>query len=329
MALLPLLTLFVGLITLIFGSELLVRSASRLARAAGVSSFVVGLTVVAFGTSAPELGGSIRAALEGNGGLAIGNIIGSNITNICLILGFTAIVCPIPVRLRVVRAEVLQMVAATVCVMLAMIGPVVPRPVGAAFVLALLVFLVRAYVKGKRVDEQAAERRRVAEELAEEVTAGVRPPLVLNVLLIVVGIGLLVYGSSMLVSGATSLAQQLGVSDTVIGLTLVAFGTSVPELALSVVAALRREPDIAIGNILGSNVFNILCVFGFTAMVSPDPLVVPEGMWTRDLWVLLGVSLACLPIMFTGGRISRIEGMLLLGLYIGYVGALYALRGGV
>ena len=328
MALLPILTLFVGLITLIFGSELLVRGATRLAKSAGVSSFVVGLTVVAFGTSAPELGGSIRAALDGNGGLAIGNIVGSNITNICLILGFTAIVCPIPVRLRVVRSEVLQMIAATVLVMLAMIGPVVPRPVGAAFVVALLVFLLRAYVKGRRVDEQSAERRRVAEELVAEVSAGVRPPLILNVVLVIVGIGLLIYGSGMLVSGATSLAEQLGVSDAVIGLTLVAFGTSVPELALSIVAALRREPDIAIGNILGSNVFNILCVFGLTALVSPDPMVVPDGMWTRDLWVMLGSSLACLPIMFTGGRISRLEGVLLLGLYVGYVGALYAMRGG-
>ncbi len=322
----PILWLVVGLITLIFGSELLVRGASRLARSAGVSSFVVGLTVVAFGTSAPELGGSLGAALNDNGGLAIGNIVGSNIANICLILGVAALICPIPVRLSLVRREVVQMIAVTVLAMLIMIPTEIPRWGGAVLFLGLIAFIVRTYINGKRDPEQAKEMQRAAEELSEEVDSGLKPSIVLNIVFVIVGIGLLVFGADKLVAGATSLAEMLSVPDSVIGLTLVALGTSVPELSLSVVAALRKEPDIAIGNVLGSNIFNILCVLGVTTLVSPHPLVVPEGMWGLDIWVMLGASLACIPIMFIGGRIGRIEGALLLGLYVVYVGALYALR---
>ena len=324
----PIVWLVLGLVTLIFGSELLVRGASKLARAAGVSSFVVGLTVVAFGTSAPELGGSLGAALNDNGGLAIGNIVGSNIANICLILGVAALICPIPVRTSLVRREVIQMIAVTVVAMLLMIPASMPRWGGALLVAGLGAFLVRTYINGKRDPEQAKELERAATELSEEVESGVKTPIVLNVVFVILGIGLLVFGAEKLVAGATSLAQMLEVPDAVIGLSLVALGTSVPELSLSVVAALRKEPDIAIGNVLGSNIFNVLCVMGLTTLVSPHPMVVPEGMWTLDAWVMLGAALACIPLMFLGGRITRIEGALLLGLYVVYMGALYVLRRG-
>lgn len=324
----PIVWLIVGLITLIFGSELLVRGASKLARSAGVSSFVVGLTVVAFGTSAPELGGSLGAALNDNGGLAIGNVVGSNIANICLILGVAALICPIPVRTSLVRREVIQMIAVTVAAMLIMIPAQMPRWGGALLVVGLVVFIVRTYKNGKRDPEQARELERAAGALDDEVEAGVKAPIVLNVIFVILGIGLLVFGADKLVAGATSLAQMLKVPDAVIGLSLVALGTSIPELSLSVVAAIRKEPDIAIGNVLGSNIFNVLCVMGLTTLVSPHPMIVPEGMWTLDAWVMLGAALACVPLMFIGGRITRIEGALLLGLYVVYMGALYALRRG-
>lgn len=328
MALMPIVWLVVGLVTLIFGAELLVRGASRLAAAAGVSSFVVGLTVVAFGTSAPELGASLGAAFNDNGGLAVGNVIGSNIANICLILGVAALICPIPVRLSLVRREVIQMIAVTVIAMLMMTGTVIPRWCGAVLVAGLFAFVARTYINGKRNPEQAGEMQRAAAELAEEVSTEVKTPIVLNIVLAILGIGLLVFGADKLVGGATSVAQMLRVPDAVIGLTLVALGTSIPELSLSVVAALRKEPDIAIGNVLGSNIFNILCVLGLTTLVSPHPIAVPDGFWSLDAWVLLGAALACVPVMFLGGRITRVEGALLLGLYIVYVGALYALRRG-
>ncbi|GAB5497098.1 MAG: calcium/sodium antiporter [Phycisphaerales bacterium] len=324
---LPIFQLVAGLVALIFGAELLVRGASRLALSAGVSSFVVGLTVVAFGTSAPELGGSLGAALTDNGGLAIGNVVGSNIANICLILGFTAVICPIPVKFKVVRREVLQMLVCTVAAMLFMIPTEIPRIGGVVLFAGLLVFVVRSYQVGKSDPEHAKEMQAAAADLSAEVTQGDRPPLFVNIVLCVIGIGLLIFGADMLVGGATSVAEMFKVSDAVIGLTLVAFGTSVPELSLSVVAALRKEVDIAVGNILGSNIFNILCVLGITSMVSPHPLVVPESMWTRDLWVLLGTSLACLPILLAGGRVSRFEGVLLLGLYFGYVGTMFVMGG--
>ena len=325
MELMPILLLSGGLLALIVGAELLVRGASRLATAAGVSSFVVGLTVVAFGTSAPELGGSLGAALKDNGELALGNVVGSNIANICLILGLTAIINPIPVKFRLVRREVIQMIGVTVLVMLLMIPDAVPRWGGGLLVAGLIAFVVRSYIAGKRDPEQAAEMAEAAKEFAGE--PGKRPPVWLNVVFILVGIGLLVLGADWLVKGASDVAQMMGVSDAVIGLTLVAFGTSVPELVLSGVAALRGESDIAVGNILGSNIFNILCVVGIVALVSPHPIMVPEGMWTRDLWVMLGASLATIPILLRGARVTRVEGSILLGLYIVYVGTLYAMRG--
>lgn len=325
---LPIFQLIAGLVALVFGAELLVRGASRLALSAGVSSFVVGLTVVAFGTSAPELGAALGAAINDNSGLVIGPVVGSNITNICLILGFTAVICPIPVKFKVVRREVLQMLVCTIALMLFMIPTEIPRVGGFILFAGLLAFLVRSYQAGKSDPEHAKEMQAAAAELTTEVTKGDRPPLFVNITLCVIGIGLLIFGADMLVGGATSVAEMLNVSDTVIGLSLVAFGTSVPELSLSAVAALRKEVDIAVGNILGSNIFNILCVLGITSMVSPHPLVVPESMWTRDLWVLLGASLACLPILLAGGRVTRVEGVLLLGLYAGYVGAMFFMSGG-
>lgn len=313
-----------GLALLIFGAELMVRGAARLAHAIGISSFIVGLTVVAFGTSAPELGGSLRAAFENNGGLAIGNVIGSNIANICLILGAAAVICPVQVRLASIRRETVIMILAGVAGALSMLGGQTHRVAGALLVLGLAAFTVRAYREGRNAGpDEMSELARAAKELDEELDVQGRSNLLVAAGLVVIGLAMLFFGSGWLVSGSVVLAEMLGVSDAVIGLSMVAFGTSVPELSLSVIAALRRQPDIAIGNILGSNIFNILCVLGLTALLAPNPLPVPDEVWQRDIWVMLGVSLACLPLLGRVRRIARWEGVVLLGLYVLYIAALF------
>jgi cation:H+ antiporter len=328
MLILPVLMVLGGLAMLIIGAELLVRGAARLAQAAGISSFIVGLTVVAFGTSAPELAGSIRAAVEGNGGIAIGNVVGSNIANICLILGAAAVICPIPVRINTIRREVAVVILTSVAAIVSMLGGQTHRVAGAALVAGLVVFTVRAYVAGRRAGpDQAPLMASAAKELEEELAPARRLSPALCVVLVLVGLTMLFFGSGWVVAGSVVIAEALGVSDAVIGLSLVAIGTSVPELSLSVIAAVRKQPDIAVGNVLGSNIFNVLCVLGVSALVSPHPLPVPPEIMARDVWVMLGVSVACLPILGPGRRVSRWEGALLLGLYGAYLGAVFLLGG--
>jgi len=312
-----------GLVALTFGAEALVRGAARLAKAAGISSFIVGLTVVAFGTSAPELGGSVQAAFQGKGDLAVGNVVGSNIANICLILGVTAMVCPVPVRLSVVRREAPLMLAVCIFGALTMLGGDVSRLEGVALVVGLLGYTARAYLVGRREgsDDLTAA---AAKELDEELASTTPKPLWWNLMLTAFGIALLVGGSKFLVGGAIDIAAGMGVPEAVIGLSMVAFGTSVPELWTSVYAALRSEADIAVGNILGSNVFNVLCVLGLTSLTAPDALPVEPVMMTRDVWVMLGVSAAVIPMMYSAGRINRIEGAMLSALYALYVWRLFS-----
>lgn len=316
-----------GIALLVVGAEVLVKGAKRLATAMGISPFVVGLTVVAFGTSAPELGGSLGAVFKDEPGLAVGNVVGSNIANIGLILGVTAVICPIPVRLSVIRKEAVIMVAVTVCAVLLMLGDGAHRVEGAVLVAALLGFVAFAYLNGKRTadGEEASELVRAAQELDDEIgTSSGDTGVARSIVYVVVGLAMLFFGSDLLVDGAKALATMLNVPAAVIGLSLVAFGTSVPELALSAIAAFRKEPDIAVGNIIGSNIFNLLCVLGFTALFSPVPLEATDGFWNRDAPVMLLLTVACLPIMLVGRNISRIEGVLLLGLYVGYLGVLIA-----
>lgn len=316
-----------GIALLVVGAEVLVKGAKRLATAMGISPFVVGLTVVAFGTSAPELGGSLGAVFKDEPGLAVGNVVGSNIANIGLILGVTAVICPIPVRLSVIRKEAVIMVAVTVGAVLLMLGGGAHRVEGAVLVAALLGFIAFAYLNGKRTadGEEASELVRAAQELDDEVGASPGDTgIARSIVYVVVGLAMLFFGSDLLVDGAKALATMLNVPAAVIGLSLVAFGTSVPELALSAIAAFRKEPDIAVGNIIGSNIFNLLCVLGFTALFSPVQLEAPEGFWNRDAPAMLLLTVACLPIMLVGRNISRIEGVLLLGLYGGYLGVLFA-----
>jgi cation:H+ antiporter len=307
--------LVAGLVLLVAGAEALVRGASKLAAAVGISPLVIGLTVVAFGTSAPEMAVSTMSGLTGQANIALGNIVGSNIFNILLILGLSALVAPLVVSQRLVKLDVPLMIAASLAVYLFALNGVVSRPEGIvlfAGIIAYTVFLIRA---------SRRETKAVKEEYAQEY--GEKEPLSLKLLskdfvMILLGLGLLMLGSKWLVNGAVLIAARLGVSDLVIGLTIVAAGTSMPELATSVVASLRGERDIAVGNVVGSCLFNLLAVMGLAGMVSRGGIAVSPSALHVDLPVMILASVSCLPIFFTGSRISRREGLLFLCGYIAY-----------
>jgi len=309
-----LLLILLGIALLYLGGELLVRNASRLAQSWGISPLVIGLTIVAFGTSAPELAASLTASLRGSPEIALGNVIGSNSANIALILAITTIVYPLRGRAEFLRREMPIMVGTAVVLVAMLLGGVVDRVEGAVLVLLLGGYL-GLLLRGR-------EKPDVEAEFAQEYAGGNDgPPAWLSVLGALFGLVLLVAGAQALVTGATAIARGLGVPELIIGLTLVAIGTSLPELATSIVAALKRESDIALGNIVGSNVFNILGILGVTAMVRP--IAVPFGDVVVDLAVMLGFSLLLVPFLMTGLRLSRREGGVLLVLYLTYVAYLY------
>ncbi len=302
-----------GLVTLVIGAEGLVRGASRLAVSFGVSPLVVGLTVVAFGTSAPEMAVSVGSALNGNPDLAIGNVVGSNIANVLLILGISAIIAPLLVAEQIIRQEIPIMIGASaLLVVMALDGDLSRLEAAALFALVVgyTVFLV---VQSRRASKA------VQDEFETEipVSAWDRHWSV-QLLLVAAGLAMLVAGAGWLVDAAVSFARAFGVSDLVIGLTIVAVGTSMPEIATSIVAAMRGQRDIAVGNVVGSNVFNIFAVLGVTGMVSAGGLPVSETARNFDLWVMLAVAFACLPILITGREIARWEGALFLGYYAAY-----------
>jgi cation:H+ antiporter len=319
---LQVLLLVLSLVVLTVGAECLVRGAVAIARRLGVSSFFIGLTIVGFGTSTPELCTSLVAAWRGTGDIAVGNVVGSNIFNIAVILGVTALVCPVPVRLDLVRKETRVVIGVALVPLVALAdGGEIGRWAGAAMLAALGVYLWRGYLAGRAEGRAEADAER---ELENEVAlpAGVRRRPVLSVLLVGVGLALLVGGSALLVRSASSIAHAFGVSDLVIGLTVVSAGTSAPELVTSLVAAVRRQSDISVGNILGSNIFNILGILGLTCAVLPQR--VQAQSLALDVPVMILVSLACVPIMRTGARISRREGAVLVLGYALYAWTLFA-----
>lgn len=313
-----LLILVLSIGILIFGAELLVRGAARLALRIGVSPFVIGVTVVGFGTSAPELAASIASATSGHGEIAVGNVIGSNIMNIALVLGVTAMLMPIPVSREVVRREVLVTITVAFVPFLALSrGGAVERPLGAVMVASLVGFLIWTF---------RASRAEGGMPIEAEVPDGPPHPgpvrSVIDLALVAIGIGMLVIGADLLVDSATSIARALGISELVIGLTIVAGGTSAPELATSLMAVLRGRSDLGVGNILGSCVFNILGILGITALV--QPVTIPAEAFMFDIPVMIACSLACLPILFTGHRISRLEGAALFTGFVIYTTLLFA-----
>ncbi len=301
----------VGLLGLYLGGELLVRSASALARALGIAPMVIGLTVVAFGTSAPELAATLVAAFRGAPELAIANVIGSNVANIGLILGLTALAYPLATSASFLRREVPWMLAATVLVLPLLFDGRLLRLEGLLLWLALAAFLLAAFRTAGAPDVLVDEARGAATR---------RQPW-RDALGVAVGVAVLAFGAHALVTGATALALIWGVPERVIGLTLVALGTSLPELASSLVAALRRETDIILGNVIGSNLFNLLAVLGTAAVV--HPIEVPAVGLRLDLLIMLGFSLAVVPLMLLGRRLGRRDGALLLVAYLTYVVWLY------
>ncbi|WP_415258570.1 calcium/sodium antiporter [Thauera phenylacetica] len=302
-----------GLAVLVVGADVLVRGASRLAVSFGVSPLVVGLTVVAFGTSAPEMAVSVGSALAGNPDLAIGNVVGSNIANVLLILGISALITPLLVDEQIIRQEIPIMIGASaLLVVMALDGNIGLLESIALFglVIAYTVFLV---VQSRRASKA------VQDEFETEIpTSTWDRHWAVQVGLIVGGLVMLVVGADWLVDSAVAFARAFGVSDLVIGLTVVAVGTSMPEIATSIVAAIRGQRDIAVGNVVGSNVFNLLAVLGAAGIASGAGLPVSEAARNFDLWVMLAVAFACLPIMITGREIARWEGGVFLAYYTAY-----------
>jgi cation:H+ antiporter len=304
-----------GLALLIVGAELLVRGATRLAAAFGVSPLVIGLTVVAFGTSSPEFAISITAGMAGEGDLVVGNVVGSNITNVLLILGAAAAISPLIVSARLIRIDVPLVIGAGVLIYILGRDGAYARGDGLllfALIIAYIVFAIR---------QSRKESQNIQEEYAEVYQRGGRrtwAQIATQVALIISGLAALLLGSRWLLNGATATARGLGVSELVIGLTIVAFGTSAPELATSVLASVRGERDIAVGNVVGSSLFNLLAVLGLAALAAPIPIEVPQAAIRLDIPVMIAASVACLPIFFAGYRIARWEGFLFLGYYVAY-----------
>lgn len=313
----PAFQIFIGLVLLVGGGEFLVRGAARLAASFKISPLVIGLTVVAFGTSAPELGVSLQAALNGEPNVAVGNIIGSNIINVLLVLGASAIVTPLVVSSQLIRLDVPLMVAASLAVWIMGADGQVSRVEGGLLFATLLVYIAFSFWKSR------TENKQVLDEFAAEYGDPEDGNVWKDLFLVAVGLGLLTIGSRVLVQGAVTVAKDvLGVDPLIVGLTIVAAGTSLPEVVTSVVASYRGERDIAVGNVVGSNLFNLLCVLGLTSIVSTTGVSVSDEAIAFDLPVMVAVAVICLPVFWLDKVITRYEGALFLvyyGLYTAFL----------
>ncbi len=305
------LILLAGLVLLVAGAEALVRGSSRFAAALGVTPLVIGLTLVAYGTSAPEMAVSVQAALSGRPAIALGNVIGSNIFNILAILGLSALVQPLVVHRSLVRRDVPVMIAVSILMYLMMLDGKLGRFDG-----GVLLFCAVAYTG---IAIRAAKQHPEDVPPVELPGAAGRGFAAKQILMALAGLGLLVLGSRWLVEGATAIARALSVSEMMIGLTIVAAGTSLPELATSMLATMRGHRDIAVGNVVGSNIFNIVGILGVAAVLAPGGIEVPRQSLRFDVPFAIAAAIACLPIFISGLRISRIEGALFLGSYLGYL----------
>lgn len=303
-----------GLAALVGGADVLVRGASQLARSLGVSSLVIGLTVVAFGTSAPELSISVLSLLKGQADISVGNVVGSNIANILLILGSSALVAPLVVSPQLIRLDVPFMIGSSFLVFLLSYNGKLGRLEGAVLIIAGILYTLNLFRLQKRpVASDGAAKLKMTLPRSSLFKA------IIQLAMIVGGLVLLVWGADCLVDAATRIARSLGVSELVIGLTVVAGGTSLPELATSLIAAFRGARDIAIGNVIGSCILNLLMVLGVAGLVARDQIQLNPAILSFDMPVMIAVSVGCLPIFFTGHRIVRWEGALFLGYYVAYI----------
>ena len=303
-----------GLAFLIIGAEILVRGASRIAAGIGISPLIIGLTVVAFGTSSPELAVGIKSAVSGQADIALGNVIGSNIFNVLFILGLSALIVPLRVSKQLIRLDVPLMIGLSVLVLLFAMDQNITRFDGGLLLAGLAGYIVFLIYEGRKSSDGDNKLNRNSTN--GKNSGKINWPL--NILFVVGGLVLLVVGSRWLVDGAVTFAQYLGVSELIIGLTIVAAGTSLPEVVTSLIAAVGGERDIAVGNVVGSNIFNIMGVLGLTGVLAPAGIRVSEGIYHFDIPIMIAVAFACLPIFFTGGTINRWEGALLLGYYVAY-----------
>ncbi|MFZ5693851.1 MAG: calcium/sodium antiporter [Pseudomonadota bacterium] len=303
-----------GLGLLVLGAELLVRGAARLALTFGISPLVVGLTVVAYGTGSPEVAVSMQSGLSGQSDLAVGNVVGSNLFNVLFILGVSALITPLFVNRQLIRQEVPVMVGTALLVAGLAADGRLSRIDGLILVALLALYSAFLIVQSRRLGSNGDA---LTGDLRDR-RSGWDSKLPVQIALIAAGLALLVFGAKLLVGAAVAFANYLGVSEIIIGLTIVAAGTSLPEVATSVLAALRGERDIAVGNVVGSNIFNILGVLGLTAAVAPGGLSVAPAIIAFDIPAMIAVAIACLPIFFTGNLIARWEGAVFFGLYIAY-----------
>lgn len=315
--------LILGLVLLVYAADYLVKGASQIATDLGISPLVVGLTVVAFGTSAPELAVSIMSAFKGEADLALGNVVGSNIFNVLFILGLSALIVPLVVHQQLVRFDVPIMIGASLLLYgVSRDGKISLIDGAGLFVLALAytAFLIKQSRKEKDAEV-------ITEYEVEYGKHGEKPKWARNILFIVLGLAGLILGSRWLVESAVFIARNFGVSELIIGLTIVAAGTSLPEVATSVIAAIKGERDIAVGNVVGSNIFNILVVLGLSSIVAPSGVAVDAAALKFDIPVMIGVAVACLPIFLHNHMISRTNGAFFFLCYVAYVAYLIANAG--
>ena len=312
-----------GLALLLFGGEVLIRGAVGLAKRVGISPFIVGLTIIGFGTSAPEMVVSVDAALSGSPGIAVGNVIGSNIANILLIVGSAALFVPLAVHPDALKRDGTMMAFATVLfIAIALMGTATWYH-GVVSIIVLVAYLTYSVCSDRQRNDATAQLHR---DKGEQLQSGLPDKVWVMLLALGIGLAALVAGSRFAVIGASAIAREAGISEEVIGITLVAFGTSLPELATAMVAAARKQADVCIGNVIGSNIFNLLGITGAAAIAAPLPFA--ASVVSFDIWVLLAVTVLFMWFMLTGRRIQRWEGAVLLLLYFSYI-SLHFLPGGI
>ncbi len=302
--------LVAGLLLLFFGAESLVRGATAVSLRAGIPPLIVGLTVLAFSTSSPEMVVGLKAAWKGNGGICLGNVIGSNIANTGLILGVAAMIIPLGVHRQIVRREIPVMLALTFLFGIFMWGDVIGRIEGSILFIGLIAYIIYSVKTARESGETATQ------EEVETVAPNIGRHWVIDVLLLIGGLGILILGAELMVTSAVNIATSLGAPEVLVGLTMVAIGTSLPELATSIVAAIKKQSDLMVGNLIGSNIFNLGAILGSASLVRP---IVNEGVTLVDISILLLFSMALVPIMLSNYKISRLEGALLVLGYVGYM----------
>ncbi|WP_173921420.1 calcium/sodium antiporter [Agromyces sp. Marseille-P2726] len=310
------LVFIVGVVAVIGGAELVVRGGAQLAARLGISPLIIGLTIVAIGTSFPELAVGIDAALQGNGALAVGNIAGTNTFNLLFILGLVAVIRPLPLGSQTIRFDLPFIIGAAFVLFLMGLDGWLTTLEGVILIAGAVLFTVLTVRNARR--ESVAVRAEFDEEYAVRLTKHPTRQLLVNAVMLLVGLVIIGFGADWLVDGAVELARLFGVSDAFIGLTIVAIGTSAPEIVTAIVATLRNERDIAVGNLIGSSVYNILLILGVTSVVPIGDIPVPPELAFVDIPVMVAATLACMPVFISHRRVSRLEGAIFVSAYLAY-----------